>query len=32
MMGKLNGKPTDADRAQIEGAFRLFQNQILHGL
>jgi glutamyl-tRNA reductase len=31
MLGKLNGKLTDADRAYIEGAFRLFQNKLLHG-
>jgi len=31
LLGKLNGKLSDADRAFIEGAFRLFQNQILHG-
>ena len=28
---RLNGKLTDADRLQIEGAFRLLQNQFLHG-
>jgi glutamyl-tRNA reductase len=28
---RLNGKLTDADRSQIEGAFRLLQNQFLHG-
>ena len=28
---KLNGKLTDADRSYIEGAFRLLQNQFLHG-
>jgi glutamyl-tRNA reductase len=31
LMPKLNGKLTEADRGQIEGAFRLLQNQILHG-
>jgi glutamyl-tRNA reductase len=31
LMARLNGKLTDADRAQIEGAFRLLQNQFLHG-
>jgi glutamyl-tRNA reductase len=31
LMARLNGKLTDADRAQIEGAFRLLQNQLLHG-
>jgi glutamyl-tRNA reductase len=31
LMGKLNGKLSDADRAQIEGAFRLLQNKFLHG-
>jgi glutamyl-tRNA reductase len=31
LLSKLNGVLTDADRAQIEGAFRLFQNQVLHG-
>jgi glutamyl-tRNA reductase len=31
LMGKLNGKLSDADRAQIEGAFRLLQNKLLHG-
>lgn len=28
---KLNGQLSDADKAYIEGAFRLFQNQLLHG-
>jgi glutamyl-tRNA reductase len=28
---RLNGKLTDADRKYIEGAFRLLQNQLLHG-
>lgn len=31
LFGKLNGKMSDTDRAYIEGAFRLFQNQLLHG-
>lgn len=31
LLGKLNGKLTDADKAFIEGAFRLFQNKLLHG-
>lgn len=31
LLDKLNGKLTDADRASIEGAFRLFQNKLLHG-
>jgi glutamyl-tRNA reductase len=31
LLSKLNGKVTDADRALIEGAFRLLQNQFLHG-
>ncbi len=31
LLGKLNGKLTDADKAQIEAAFRLFQNRLLHG-
>lgn len=31
LLGKLNGKLSDADRAYIEGAFRLFQNRLLHG-
>jgi glutamyl-tRNA reductase len=31
LLSKLNGKLTDADRAYIEGAFRLLQNQFLHG-
>jgi glutamyl-tRNA reductase len=28
---RLNGKLSDADREQVEGAFRLLQNQFLHG-
>ena len=31
LLGKLNGRLTDTDRAYIEGAFRLFQNKLLHG-
>jgi glutamyl-tRNA reductase len=31
LMPRLNGKLTEADRGQIEGAFRLMQNQFLHG-
>lgn len=31
LMSRLNGKLSDAERAYIEGAFRLLQNQFLHG-
>jgi glutamyl-tRNA reductase len=31
LMNKLNGRLCDADKAYIEGAFRLLQNQFLHG-
>ncbi len=31
LLGHLNGKLTEADRAYIEGAFRLLQNKFLHG-
>jgi glutamyl-tRNA reductase len=31
LLEKLNGKLSDADKAYIEGAFRLFQNKLLHG-
>ena len=31
LLGKFNGKLTDAEKAYIEGAFRLFQNKLLHG-
>lgn len=31
LFSRLNGKLTEADQAYIEGAFRLLQNQILHG-
>jgi glutamyl-tRNA reductase len=30
LLGKLNGKLTDADKAYVEGALRLLQNQLLH--
>jgi glutamyl-tRNA reductase len=30
-MNRLNGKLTESDRAEIEGAFRLFQSKVLHG-
>jgi glutamyl-tRNA reductase len=30
-MAKLNGRLNDEDRRYIEGAFRLLQNQFLHG-
>jgi glutamyl-tRNA reductase len=30
LLAKLNGKLSDADKAYIEGAFRLFQNRLLH--
>ncbi len=30
LLGKLNGKLTDAEKAYVEGALRLFQNQLLH--
>jgi len=30
LLSRLNGKLTDADREFIEGAFRRFQNQLLH--
>ena len=28
---RLNGRLSEADRAEIEGAFRLFQSKLLHG-
>ena len=28
---RLNGRLSEADRAEIEGAFRLFQSRVLHG-
>ncbi len=31
LLGRLNGKLDEDDRKYIEGAFRLYQNQILHG-
>jgi glutamyl-tRNA reductase len=31
LLSRLNGKLTEADRKYIEGAFRLLQNQFLHG-
>jgi glutamyl-tRNA reductase len=31
LLARLNGKLTDAERAYVEGAFRLLQNQFLHG-
>ncbi|MFO0964945.1 MAG: glutamyl-tRNA reductase [Gemmataceae bacterium] len=31
LMNKLNGRLSEEDRAYIEGAFRLLQNQFLHG-
>ena len=31
LLEKLNGKLTDAEREYIAGAFRLFQNRLLHG-
>jgi glutamyl-tRNA reductase len=31
LMARLNGKLTEAEQRYIEGAFRLLQNQILHG-
>jgi glutamyl-tRNA reductase len=31
LLSKLNGKLTEADQAYVEGAFRLLQNQFLHG-
>ena len=31
LLDKLHGRLTDADRAYIEGAFRLFQSRMLHG-
>lgn len=31
LLEKMNGKLTDADKAYVEGAFRLFQNKLLHG-
>jgi glutamyl-tRNA reductase len=31
LLGKLDGRLTDAERQTVEGAFRLLQNQFLHG-
>src|SRR5207244_9468899 len=31
LLSRLNGRLSDADRKAIEGAFRLLQNQFLHG-
>jgi glutamyl-tRNA reductase len=31
LLDKFNGKLSDAEKAYIEGAFRLFQNRLLHG-
>jgi glutamyl-tRNA reductase len=31
LLNRLDGRLAEADRADIEGAFRLFQNQVLHG-
>jgi glutamyl-tRNA reductase len=31
LLGKLNGRLSDADRRHIEGAFRLLLNRLLHG-
>ena len=31
LLGKLNGRLTEADRQTVEGAFRLLQNRFLHG-
>jgi glutamyl-tRNA reductase len=31
LLGKLNGRLDEADKRTIEGAFRLLQNQFLHG-
>ncbi len=31
LLAKLNGKLSDAEKDQIAGAFRLFQNKLLHG-
>jgi len=31
LLRRLDGKLSDADREEVEGAFRLFQNQVLHG-
>jgi glutamyl-tRNA reductase len=31
LLARLNGRLTDADKQSVEGAFRLLQNQFLHG-
>ncbi len=31
LLSRFNGKLSEADKAYIEGAFRLFQNRLLHG-
>ncbi|MSR52616.1 MAG: glutamyl-tRNA reductase [Gemmataceae bacterium] len=31
LLGRLNGKLTEKERQEIEGAFRLYQNKLLHG-
>ncbi|MCS7270916.1 MAG: glutamyl-tRNA reductase, partial [Gemmataceae bacterium] len=31
LLQRFNGKLSEADKAYIEGAFRLFQNRLLHG-
>jgi glutamyl-tRNA reductase len=31
LLARLNGKLTEAERQEIEGAFRLYQNKLLHG-
>jgi glutamyl-tRNA reductase len=31
LFDRLDGRLSEADRAEIEGAFRLFQNKVLHG-
>ena len=31
LLREMNGKLTDEEKAYIEGAFRLFQNRLLHG-
>jgi glutamyl-tRNA reductase len=31
LLGRLNGKLTEKDRQDIEAAFRLYQNKLLHG-
>jgi glutamyl-tRNA reductase len=31
LLAKLNGKLSPEEKRQLEGAFRLFQNRVLHG-